>query len=331
MNNYPDFSGKNRLIFVDGVDRNFAINNGLLYPNAIFFTTDNEIFKGGVGIANYITIDPNYNKFNGPNSVTYRLHILDGKLGVISGNVWLWYIGIGDFKSTTEPTMTSNWREFPNGGSGWFLITADSKITEVSNDSLDDVIKNTWIAGRTYSLNDEQPIIPTDKKNSWVQNSNPLYSYDFEYRDENGNKKDVHKIVLSNSNINGNININNYLYEINNNDGSRLFKIDLLLPCTIIDNFEIGLYDDFEKINYFDEARKYMSSQFETMVEENPNDVKPGIYYTLNDDKVVYSDTGINYYWYKIFVVTNLPASELLNKSMTFDMHLYKKYKSTNN
>lgn len=321
MNNYPDFSGKNRLIFVDGVDRKFAESNGPLYPNAIFFTTDNEIFKGGVGIANYITIDPNYDKFNGPNSVTYRLHILDGKLGVISGNVWLWYIGIGDFRSSTEPIMNSNWGKFPKNNSGWFLITSDSNITEISNDSLDDVTKNTWVAGRTYSLNDEEPMIPMDKKNSWVQNSNPLYSYDFEYKNENGDKEDVHKIILSN--------IKENLYEIGNNDGSKLFKIDLLLPCTIIDNFEIGLYDDFEKLNYFEEARKYMSSQFETEVKENPNNIKPGIYYTLNDDKVVYSG-GINYYWYKIFVVTNLPDSEL-NKSMSFDMHLYKKYKSTNN
>lgn len=311
MNNFPDFSGKKRIIFVDNVTREFAINNGKLYDNAIFFTTNNEIFKGGEGIANYVTVNPNFNTFNGPNSLKYTLSIdNNGVLSIHSGNVWLWYIGMQKWNES-QPLMNSNWSNYPNDDNGWFLITTDSNITEKVNGEVD---KGIWWAGREYEINKENGveniIIPSNKRQAWKPFSNPLYSYDFDYKNSQGDQiTETCKINLGN--------IDGYSTVLDN--GNSIFRIDLLLPTIMVDSYKIGLYDDLENINYLEEAKKYDSEAFRNNIES----LNPGIYYTQHSTSVEYPG-GIQYYWYKIFVITSLPKSEL-NKAMYFDMHLYNK------
>ena len=126
----------------------------------------------------------------------------------------------------SQPLMNSNWSNYPNDDNGWFLITTDSNITEKVNGEVD---KGIWSAGREYETNKENSveniIIPSNKRQAWKPFSNPLYSYDFDYKNSQGDQiTETCKINLGN--------IDGYSTDLDN--GNSIFRIDLLLPTIMV-------------------------------------------------------------------------------------------------
>jgi hypothetical protein len=318
MNNFPDFSGKKRIIFIDDVSTTFAQEYGKIYTNAVFFTNNNEIWKNGVPVANHITLDNNKSEFVGNNGVVYRLSLQDGLLSITNNDIIYWYIGISSVESKNAPSLSSV-KSYQNNDYGWYFLSSENII--FANESSD---KDRW---KAYMYFDEQ-----NGTKEWSDGANPLFSSSFNYGTENNQYAPQRNINFGN------------LRHIPAEDYGA-FKIDLILPKVVVDKYNVGLYDDYALRNFLDE-RTYDEKNIDrilryfTLAKENNEEAKTnpalneynpnlgnspdnnisGIYYTKSEQILKYSSQ--EYYWYKIYVFPKAPNIEA---DIYFNLHLYYK------
>jgi len=312
MGTFPDFSGKKRIIFIDNVSSEFAKNYGGVYPNAVFFTTDddngsqvNQIWKGGEPYANYITVDENSNSIEIDGNIIRLSLDRDGCLRFTSGYSWYWYVDyisyLGDIQSKEDlKTVIFEQQNLPSlsGANmtpnlpikGWNIITNDNNITKPGTTSENSPEFKEYLSSITSDI--------IRNENEVVVKGRQFYSPHGSYILKLG--------TLHSENI--------FRY----NDTLTFIPINIIVPTTLLEN-KLGLYDDLSYTNFFETAM---------IQKDNELPDSKGIYYYNLGTR---NKGGVQYNLYTIIIATEMPYDDILDKvDMNFNLSLYIKSNNEN-
>jgi hypothetical protein len=206
----PNLIEKQRIIFVDNVSSEFAEEYSKIYENAVFFTNDNEIWKGGKLFSKIIGIDESSNSIV-INGTTYRLVIESNLLKFKTDMSWNWYV------TANRQTFSIPAIELQDTDSeleGWRFITNDIGIIDSNIQTLQ---YNPFYA-------EFDPA--TQKFNVDIDNMKmpPIYSRHYISKEIVFDEQDFL--------VNGETNIY------------------LVLPYDLVVKYEVGLYDDLGETNF---------------------------------------------------------------------------------